>query len=236
MRRGRLAGLVAVATLAATPVAAQESGTPLRAEDSATVSATETTDRPGRLRLFLDDTVLSPTLAPRLAFSAAMDQRDGANRTWGTGADAYGKRMAARAGLVLSQAAVQHGTAAALGLDPRGDRSRCACTGAWRRTRHALTAAVITRDRRGRTMPNIPLVAGAAGGAVIARAWYPRDEQPGADAARFAAMAVVGQAGANVFKEFSPELKRLIPFRKASPRNEPDRSRVARAESRAAQP
>jgi hypothetical protein len=198
---------------------AQES--PLRAEDSATVRGQEITEGPGRLRLFLDDTVLSPTLAPRLAFSAALEHRDGAQRPWGTGADAYGKRMAARAGLVLSQAAVQHGTAAVLGLDPRGDQSRCGCTNPLRRAGHAVTRTFYTRDRRGRAVPNVPLVAGAAGGAMIARAWYPRDEGPGPDAARFAAMAVVGQAGANVFKEFAPELKRLIPRRKPRPTSEP---------------
>ncbi|MEO5820191.1 MAG: hypothetical protein ABIT71_06760 [Vicinamibacteraceae bacterium] len=236
MRRGRLAGLVAVAALTATPALAQEPDAPLRAADSATVRGRETTAAPGRLRLFLDDTVLSPTLAPRLAFSAALDHRDGAQRAWGTGADAYAKRMAARAGLVMSQAAVQHGTAALLGLDPRGDQSRCGCTNPLRRATHALTRTLYTRDRRGRAVPNVPLVAGAAGGAMIAKAWYPRDERPGPDAARFAMMAVVGQAGANVFKEFAPELKRLMPRRKRSPHNEPMRNELARAEPRLSQP
>ena len=223
MRRARLLGLVVTAALAAAPAHAQD---PIRAEDSATVRGEEVTATPGRLRLFLDDTVLSPTLAPRLAFSAAMDQRDGANHAWGTGADAYGKRMAARAGLVLSQAAVQHGTAAVLGLDPRGDQSRCGCTSPLRRATHALKRTFYTRDRRGRAVPNVPLVAGAAGGAMIARAWYPPDEGPGRDAARFAAMSVVGQAGANVFKEFAPELKRLIPKRKPRPAAEPRERRA----------
>jgi len=54
------------------------------------------------------------------------------------------------------------------------------------------------------------LFAGAAGGAMIARSWYPRNEGPGRDAARVAAMSVVGQAGANVFREFAPDLKRLV--------------------------
>ena len=223
MRRGRLLGLVVTAALAAAPARAQD---PVRAEDSATVRGQEVTESPGRLRLFLDDTVLSKTLAPRLAFSVAMDQRDGGSRAWGTGADAYGKRLAARAGLAVSQAAVQHGTAAALGLDPRGDRSRCACTGKLGRATHALTRTFFTRDRRGRAVPNVPLVAGAAGGALIARAWYPPDERPGRDAARFAAMSVVGQAGANVFKEFAPELKRLIPKRKPRKAPEPREERV----------
>ena len=222
--RGRLVGIVAIAAFTATPALAQEPDSTLRAQDSATVRGQETAQSPGRLRLFLDDTVLSPTLAPRLAFSAALEHRDGANRAWGTGADAYGRRMAAKAGLVMSQAAVQHGTAAMLGLDPRGDQSRCACTNPLRRATHAMARTLYTRDRRGRAVPNVPLVAGAAGGAMIARAWYPRSEGPGRDAARFAAMAVVGQAGANVFKEFAPELKRLIP-RRRSPKPENDLAR-----------
>jgi hypothetical protein len=225
MRRGRLLGLVAAAAFAAAPAHAQD---PIRAEDSATVTGREVTESPGRLRLFLDDTVLSKSLVPRLAFSAALDQREGASHAWGGGADAYGRRMAARAGLALSQAAVQHGTAAMLGLDPRGDQSRCDCTSPLRRVTHALAQTFYTRDRRGRAVPNAPFVAGAVGGAVIARAWYPPDERPNRDAARYAAVAFIGQAGANVFREFAPELKRLIPKRKPHPTSEPHDTPAAR--------
>jgi hypothetical protein len=161
--------------------------------------------------MYLDDTIYSPTLTPRLAFSAALDQLDDEPGAWGAGASGYGKRIAARAGLVLSQAGVQHATAAALDLDPRGDRSRCGCTNPLKRVGHAVTRTFVTRDRRGRAVPNVPLVAGAAGGAMIARAWYPREDGPGRDAARLAAMTVVGEVGANVFREFAPDLKRLVP-------------------------
>ena len=225
MRRGRLVGLVAIATLAAAPVRAQEPDSDaVRAQDSATVRGEERAPSPGRLRLLLDDTVLSKSLAPKLAFSAAMDQAKGSPDRWGGGADAYGKRLAARAGLVLSQTAVEHGTAALMRVDPRGDRTRCGCTGAGARTKYALTHALITRDARGRAYPNIPLAAGAAGGALIARAWYPDGDGPGHDAAKFAAMTVVGHVGKNVLREFSPELKRLNPFkRKPKPTNEGQR-------------
>ena len=163
-----------------------------------------------RVRLFLDDTILSPTLTPRLAFSAALDHRNTAPSGWGTGGSGYGKRMAARAGLVMAQAGVHHVTAAALDLDPRGDRSRCGCTNPLRRAGYALGRTFVTRDGRGRSVPNVPLVAGAAGGALIARAWYPRSDGPGRDAAQLATLTVVGQAGANLFREFAPDLKRLI--------------------------
>lgn len=198
--------------MAATPAWAQEkpdeASVPTRREEVVVVG-----DR-GRMRLFLDDTVLSPTLAPRLAFSAGLDQRSDSPAAWGSGPGGFGKRMAARAGLALAQSGVQHATAAAMGVDPRGDQSHCGCKNPLRRTTYALTRTFYTRDGRGRAVPNVPLIAGAAGGAVIARAWYPRTDGPGKDAAKLAALTVVAQAGANVFREFAPELKRLIPGRR----------------------
>jgi hypothetical protein len=210
MRRARVAGFVALVALTAAPAWAQEPEPTLEVQDRRIVETQEIADSPTRLRIFLDETVLSPTLTPRLAFSAALDHRSAEPSGWGTGGSGFGKRMAARAGLVMSQAAVQHATAAALDLDPRGDQSRCGCTHPLRRAGHALGRTFVTRDRRGRVGPNVPLVAGAAGGAMIARAWYPRNDGPGRDAAQLAALTVVGQAGANLFREFAPDLKRLL--------------------------
>ncbi|HEY7498893.1 MAG TPA: hypothetical protein VH740_10285 [Vicinamibacterales bacterium] len=210
MRRGRVAKLVAVVALAAAPAWAQEPEPRPRAQNSAAVKAEESAEHRTRVRLFLDDTVFSPTLTPRLAFSAALDHRNNGPSAWGTGGSGYGKRMAARAGLVLSQAGVHHATAAALDLDPRGDQTRCGCTNPLRRAGYALGRTFVTRDRRGRAVPNVPLVAGAAGGALIAQTWYPRSDGPGRDAAQLATVTVIGQAGANLFREFAPDLKRLI--------------------------
>jgi hypothetical protein len=215
MRRP-IAWFVAATVLAAAPARAQEPDSTPRGQDRITVRAEEIAENPGRVRLFLDETIFSPTLTPRLAFSAALDHRDAAPGAWGTGVSGYGKRMAARAGLVLSQAGVQHATAAALDLDPRGDKSRCGCTHPLRRAGHALARTFVTYDRRGRAVPNVPLVAGAAGGAMIARAWYPRRDGPGGDAARLAAMTIVGDAGANLFREFAPDLKRIVRRKKAN--------------------
>jgi hypothetical protein len=41
-------------------------------------------------------------------------------------------------------------------------------------------------------------------------------------------VAFIGQAGANVFREFAPELKRLIPKRKPHPTSEPHDTPAAR--------
>jgi hypothetical protein len=163
------------ALLLGAPVAAQETPSPEAPAPRRQEEVTVVGDH-GRVRLFLDDTVLSPTLAPRLAFSAGLDQRDDAPAAWGGGPGGFGKRMAARAGLALAQSGVQHATAAALGLDPRGDQSRCGCTNPLRRATYALTRTFYTRDGRGRAVPNVPLVAGAAGGAFLERDCFHRDE------------------------------------------------------------
>lgn len=167
----------------------------------------------GRLRLFLDETVLSPTLGPRLAFSAALDQAQRHPDEWEADAAGFGRRVAARTGLVVAQAGVQHATAALMRVDPRGERQRCACAHPLRRTMHALKQTFVTRDERGRLVPNVPLVAGATGGALLATAWYPPSYRPHHEAVKVASLTIVAQAGANVAREFAPELERLVPFR-----------------------
>jgi hypothetical protein len=168
---------------------------------------------PSRLRLFLDDAALSPTLPARLAFSAALDHRRDAPFEWNGDGRGFARRVAARAGLNAAQAGVHHATAALLRVDPRGDQQGCRCGHPLRRTGAALARTFVTRDARGRLVPNVPLVAGAYGGAMLATAWYPPSYRPGREGMRVASLTIVAQAGANVFREFAPELKRLVPGR-----------------------
>jgi hypothetical protein len=177
-----------------------------------TIASREEAGKPEttRLRLFLDDVALSPTVPARLAFSAALDQRSQEPVEWRRDAGGFGRRIAARAGLNAAQAGVQHATAAMLRVDPRGDRASCHCGHPLRRTTAALARTFATRDSRGRFVPNVPLVAGAYGGAWIATAWYPPSYRAGREGVRVASLTVAAQAGANVFREFAPELKRMV--------------------------
>ena len=126
-------------------------------------------ESPTRLRLFLDDTILSPTLAPRLAFSAALDHREPRARSVGHGRrrlwQAHGGARRPRA--VAGRRASRHRGRARPRSARRPIALRLHASAAARR--HALTRTFVTRDRRGRAVPNVPLVAGAAGGAMIAR-------------------------------------------------------------------
>jgi hypothetical protein len=189
-----------------------------RARERRAAREAPSTPEKTRLRLFLDDVALSPTLSARLAFSAALDQREREPGEWGGGADGFGKRLAARAGLNAAQASVQHATAALLRVDPRGESRSCHCGHPLRRTTGALARTFVTRDDRGRLVPNVPLVAGAYGGAWIASAWYPPSYRANREGVRVASLTIAAQAGANVFREFAPEMKRMIPGR--SPQKE----------------
>jgi len=100
-----------------------------------------------------------------------------------------------------------------LRLDPRGDQVTCHCGSPFRRAAQAMARTFVTRDSRGRQVPNVPLGAGAYAGAAIATAWYPASYRPGHEGIRVAAFTVLGKAASNVAREFAPELKRLIPGR-----------------------
>jgi hypothetical protein len=202
----------AFAQAPASPPTVQDAGD--RARESARMREARAPREKTRLRLFLDDAALSPTLSARLAFSAALDQRGREPREWEGGADGFGRRLAARAGLNAAQAGVHHATAAMLRVDPRGDTSSCHCGNPLRRTTSAMARTFVTRDARGRLVPNVPLVAGAYGGAWIASAWYPPSYRPNREGVRVASLTIVAQTGANVAKEFAPELKRMIPGRR----------------------
>jgi len=200
-------------TTAAAQVRAQSSEQAREAEERSVLARAEAGTEKGRLRLFLDDAALSPMLSARLAFSAALDQRTDTPAEWDDGAKGLGKRVAGRAALNAAQAGVHHATAAVLRLDPRGDQTRCGCRHPMRRTAHALARTFVTRDARGRSVANVPLFAGAFGGAFVAAAWYPPSYRPNHEGVRVASLTIVAHAGANVAREFGPELRRLVPRR-----------------------
>jgi hypothetical protein len=208
----------------ATAQVRSQSSEQAREAEERSVLARAAESEKSRLRMFLDDAALSPMLPARLAFSAAVDQRADTPAEWDEGAKGFGKRMAGRAALNATQAGVHHATAALLRLDPRGDQTRCGCRHPLRRTAHALARTFATHDARGRSVPNVPLFAGAFGGALVASVWYPPSYRPNHEAVRVASLTIVAHAGANVAREFAPELKRLIPGARTKNGEDEDKS------------
>jgi hypothetical protein len=189
---------------------------PALAAASAPAPAGEAAE-PGRLRLFLDDTVLSPSLAARSAFGAALDAHAASRRGEPVDAGDYGRMLAQRAGRSTASIGARHATAALLRLDPPSPPRPCECRHPMRRIAHVVKRTFVLTDSRGRHVPNTPLFAGAISGASVAMAWAPPEERRAGVLLRGAGLAVVGQLGANLFREFSGDLKRLRPGRPRPP-------------------
>jgi hypothetical protein len=175
----------------------------------------------GRWHNFWNDTLLSP-LAYVGAFGGAYGQQlSDQPRQWGNSFAGYAKRVGTNLAQFGSQEAIHQGGAALMHTDPR--YLNCRCKGGLQRTWYALKMSFLTYKEDGDKTVDIPQLAGAYGGAIISDVPYPRSNADVSYATRYSPLVqgVRGgniQIGANVainlFREFSPELSRLNPFRR----------------------
>jgi hypothetical protein len=116
--------------------------------------------------------------------------------------------FASRLGAGLAQHAIRgtllHGTAALLHEDNR--YRRAGEHGFWRRTKHVLTSSLLARHDNGRRRLSVSRLTSAGGAAFLARAWAPRAV---AGASTFG-VTIAADVGANMFREFWPDLKRAL--------------------------
>jgi hypothetical protein len=82
--------------------------------------------------------------------------------------------------------------------------------GFFRRTSYAVTRVVITKNDRGNNEFNLSEIGGNASEAAISNLYYPSDERGfGKTAKNFATQTVI-TAGANVLKEFWPDIRKNV--------------------------
>jgi hypothetical protein len=130
---------------------------------------------------------------------------------WGTGPGAYMNRFSSQVGLRAVRNTIRFGFDAALGTDSHYRRSES--NGFLPRLGHAMLSTVTTyKDGGGRTI-GIPQIAGAYGGAFISNAWYPHTRNSTGDALLRGTSSLGFTAAKNVFREFWPEIKKLLPGR-----------------------
>ena len=170
----------------------------------------------GRWYNFWNDTLLSP-LAYVGAVGGAYGQQIGDQpRQWGNGFAGYTKRVGTNLAQFGSQEAIHQGGAALMHTDPR--YINCRCKGGFQRTWYALKMSFLTYKDDGDKTVDIPQLAGAYGGAIISDVPYPsRDlahQSPLVQGVRGGNIQIGANVAINVFKEFSPELSRLNPFRR----------------------
>lgn len=161
-----------------------------------------------RWEQYWHDTFLSPGLYFATLGYAAGAQIDKRPPEWGRGMDAYGKRAGTFLATYAIQYTVRDAGAAALGYDPR--YIHCECKGAGRRLVHAFAWSFLAKDDHGRTRFNSPMLAGAYAGEMIPYFWYPKRYSPLKDGFRDGSQEVGITVGLNIFREFTPELRRLF--------------------------
>jgi hypothetical protein len=89
----------------------------------------------------------------------------------------------------------------------------CRCSGGIHRSWHALEMSFLTYRDDGSKALDVPQLAGAYGGAIIAEIPYPSHYSPLVQEAQNGHIQVGANVAINLFREFSPELRRMNPFR-----------------------
>jgi hypothetical protein len=160
-----------------------------------------------RFRDFLRAAMLSPTPYVLALGGGILDQFGNMPEEWSGGAG-FGKRYLARQGGGLASDAIGHSVAAAIHHRVRYDP--CTCRG-FARVRHAMGRAFVSLREDGRSVPNYSLWIAKFSSAGLANAWYPTSYTT-SDIIREGGVGIVVSGGLNILTEFSPELKKLVPF------------------------
>lgn len=152
------------------------------------------------------------TAGPLAAFtgsaSSGIRQWLDAPPEWGQGMEGFGRRLGYCTANRAAKNAIEFAAGALLREDPRYFRSRERGIGA--RIRHALVGTFRVPNESGATSFAYARVVGAYGGGFVSNLWQPqRLSNPGRAVLRGSVM-LAGDAGGNVFREFWPDLRKLL--------------------------
>jgi hypothetical protein len=164
-----------------------------------------------RRRNFWNDTLLSPLSYVGVFGGAFGQELAGQPRQWGAGFSGYFKRAGVNLVQFGAQETIHQGGAALMHTDPR--YLPCRCSGGIRRSWHALEMSFLTYRGDGSKRLDVPQLAGAYGGAIIAEIPYPSHYSPLVQGVQNGHIQVGANVAINLFREFSPELRHLNPFR-----------------------
>lgn len=166
-----------------------------------------------RQRIYLAQTLTTPSTYFKRMFAAGIDQARGVPSQWDDGWGGYAERFASREGQFISANSLAALGNAALRYEPRYDQ--CRCRGFWPRTGHAVMRNFLTYNSSESEMrPQWALYGGAFGGGLISTAWKPHPRNAFAEGGR----AMLGQAGygaaLNFFIEFAGDINRKLGAKK----------------------
>lgn len=150
----------------------------------------------------------SPLTYSAMAASATGSWIAGVPEGWGRTFRGYGQRTGTEFALYTAEEATRDVGDAALGLDPR--YFSCRCSGLWHRSGHALKMTVLAYDGNGGLHPDLPRFVGDYGSSMLVTTWYPAPYSPLAQGIKMGHVQVGLDAGVNLLREFSPEIKQIF--------------------------
>ena len=187
---------------------AQDAGDPAEPQSPASSPAYVAMTGQERWQAYVHDNYTSPAAAIGFFGSAALGQLSHDTREWGLGAQGYWHRVGNHVGRAAIRGSIESGLAAALHYDIRYQRMPGASGLA--RTRHALRRTLFTRNQEGKSVVDVPALAGIYGGDMLSTFWHPRRYTPFGSGLRGGNFGLGFQAAGNLAKEFGPDLKHLI--------------------------
>jgi len=127
---------------------------------------------------------------------------------WGQGATGFGRRFAANTGYTAVRNVLGFGLDSTLHEDPRFNKSRR--TGIGPRTKDALRQILICHTDSGGERFAFSRFGSAYATGFISLAWMPRSASSPSDGIINGTLSIAGDAGANVFLEFWPDIKKRL--------------------------
>jgi hypothetical protein len=150
--------------------------------------------------------MFGPRALVRTAAGAALQQARNSPHEWGRTLSGFGKRAASGFGKHAINTSVEYAVAAARHEDLRYYPPREGGFGP--RLRHALVSTVVTRKTtNGERTVAAGRISGSVASGFISRLWQPASLRTAGSGASSAGIALGADAGANVVREFWPEIR-----------------------------
>jgi hypothetical protein len=151
---------------------------------------------------------IQPSSFGKSAFTAALAQWQDQPTEWGQGMKGYGRRYGHRIVNRAVESGIGFGVATALHQDPRYFRNPGA--GARSRLWNALSQVVLTRTDGGGKTFSAWRFAGNYGGQFVSNTWRPERQRTVGNTMVRGTISLSFDVGANVFKEFWPDIRRRV--------------------------
>jgi hypothetical protein len=166
-----------------------------------------------KFALFFQDS-LDPVTFLATGFNAGLDQAQNTDRSYGQGAQGYGKRFGAEfAGQASSRFFKDFAYPSIFSEDPRYYRLIHGSAG--KRLLHALGHAVVSQRDNGNRMFNFSEWLGTTSTIVLSNTYHPDNQRGFSSAAQRVGYSILQDMGFDVLREFWPEIshKFKLPFR-----------------------